>query len=250
VLVAAAVCPAGPVLVPEVAQGAAGELDGCRDACHDVIATMLAQRADVVVVVGAGSATREHPAGTPGSLAPVGVALSVRLGTSPGGDLAGGGRVGDDGVASLPLSLALGAWLLAPHTAVARLQVTGLETATDEPVASCLDLGRGVADMAGRVALLVIADGTARRGPAAPGYTDERSAAVDEAWTDALAAGRPDELTALDADLADALMMVGRAPLQVLAGAADARQWRGALVWQGDPYGVQYAVASWLPRDD
>ena len=43
-------------------------------------------------------------------------------------------------------------------------------------------------------------------------------------------------------------MMAGRAPLQVLAGAAQGRTWRGALVWDGDPYGVQYAVASWLPH--
>ena len=79
-LVAAAVCPAAPVLVPEVAQGAAGELDDCRAACHDVIATMLAQRPDVVVVVGAGTHTQTLASGSPGSLEPIGVAVHVRLG--------------------------------------------------------------------------------------------------------------------------------------------------------------------------
>ena len=50
----------------------------------------------------------------------------------------------------------------------------------------------------------------------------------------------------LDEALAQDLMMAGRAPLQVLAGAAAAAggTWQADLRWTGDPYGVAYAVAT------
>jgi len=252
VLVAAAVCPAAPVLVPEVAQGAAGELDDCRAACHDVIATVLAKRPDVVVVVGAGTHTQTLASGSRGSFEPVGVAVPVRLGQGSDSDRTGHGGTGAEGTdpgarsPSLPLTVSVGAWLLAQHPAAAQVSVHGLEVATDEPVPSCLNLGRALADDAAGVALLVVADGTARRGPAAPGYADERSAALDQAWISSLAEGSLDGLAALDPDLATVLMMAGRPPLQVLAGAAQGRRGQSTLVWHGDPYGVQYAVASWL----
>jgi hypothetical protein len=241
VLVAAAVCPAAPVVVPDVAQAASGELDACRDACHDAIAAVLAERPDMVVVIGAGALARTHPAGTWGSLEPIGVPLWVVLGKPAAAET----REGD--AARLPVPLTVGAWLMAQHPATAEANVQGLEVAADESVSSCGHLGRGLADGAPRVGLVVIADGTARRGPSAPGYTDERSAAVDETWTTALATGSPDALMTLDPTLTEALMMAGRTPLQVLAGAAAGQSWRGALLWSGDPYGVQYAVASWLP---
>ena len=98
-----------------------------------------------------------------------------------------------------------------------------------------------------RTGLLVVADGSARRGPAAPGYTDPRAHALDRSWVDALAEGVPAGLAALDPDLCADLLMSGRAPLQVLAGAAGSRAWAGELGYADDPYGVQYAVATWRP---
>jgi hypothetical protein len=152
----------------------------------------------------------------------------------------------------LPLSLTIGAWLLSQHaspdasSADSGSTVSGMEVAVDEPVEACVRRGRDIAAEARRVGLLVMADGTARRGPTAPGYTDDRAADVDLAWTSALADGDPQALSHLDPVVADELMMAGRAPLQVLAGAADGGRWRAELAWSGDPYGVQYAVAWWL----
>src|SRR5690606_23884604 len=51
-LVAAAVCPCPPLLVPEVAAGAAAELDTARAACRDALGVLAAARPDLLVVVG------------------------------------------------------------------------------------------------------------------------------------------------------------------------------------------------------
>jgi len=51
-VLAAAVCPHPPLLVPAVAGGAASELDDVRTACFDVVHGLLVLEPDVVVVVG------------------------------------------------------------------------------------------------------------------------------------------------------------------------------------------------------
>lgn len=70
-LVAAAVCPAPPLLVPEVAAGAAAELGDARTACSDALAVLAASRPDLLVVVGAaaegGAYDQGTPAASPGS---------------------------------------------------------------------------------------------------------------------------------------------------------------------------------------
>ena len=52
-LLAAAVCPHPPMIVPAVATGAASELDGLRTACDEAVARLLAASPDTVCVVGA-----------------------------------------------------------------------------------------------------------------------------------------------------------------------------------------------------
>jgi len=149
---------------------------------------------------------------------------------------------------SLPLSLALGAWLLRRAGWAGR--VVGLEVAVSAAPQVCLGVGVGLAEDRSRTALLVVADGTARRGPAAPGYTDERAEVFDRGWLAALGHADAESLAVLDPALADDLMMTGRAPLQVLAGASRDRAWAGEVLYADDPYGVQYAVARWLPAGD
>ncbi|HVV50046.1 MAG TPA: hypothetical protein VHO06_10340, partial [Polyangia bacterium] len=75
----AAFCPHPPVLVPEVAGGAAAELDDLRAAARTAI-RRIASAGTQLVVLGAGEAWREFGAATRGSLAPYGVALEVSLG--------------------------------------------------------------------------------------------------------------------------------------------------------------------------
>lgn len=233
-LVAAAVCPSPPLLVPEVAAGAAPELDGARAACTDALGVLAAARPDLLVVVGPAeqSGRGVFPQGSRGSFRGFGVDVGVRL-----GDGAAGER-------ELPTSLAVGAWLL-ERTGWADAPIEGL--GVGEPLAAerCVEAGREIAGRAARVALLVMGDASACRTLKAPGYLDERAAPFDAEVARALGAADVAAIKNLDAALAHDLKAAGRAPWQILAGAAEHAGLAGALLHDDAPYGVCYLVATW-----
>ncbi|WP_328928005.1 class III extradiol dioxygenase subunit B-like domain-containing protein [Streptomyces sp. NBC_00190] len=233
-LVAAAVCPAPPLLVPEVAAGAAAELGDARTACSDALAVLAASRPDLLVVVGA--ADHDHrgpyPEGARGTFRGFGVEAHVQLGE------------GEEGPRLLPPSLAVGAWLLR-RASWGAAPVEGLGVEEPLETARCLEAGRELAARDARVALLVMGDGSACRTLKAPGYLDERAAAFDAAAARALGAADVAALAALDARLAAELQAAGRAPWQVLAGAAEGAGLDGRLLYEDAPYGVGYFVAAW-----
>ncbi|MEV7571043.1 class III extradiol dioxygenase subunit B-like domain-containing protein [Streptomyces tanashiensis] len=237
-LVAAAVCPCPPLLVPEVATGAASELDAARTACADAVGLLAAARPDRLYVVGPadGGAHGVYPAGATGSFAGFGVDLSVRLGEGDG--------PADDGRRPLPASLTVGAWLLA-RAGWAAAPVEGLGVDASTPADDCAATGRELAASAGRVALLVMGDGSACRTVKAPGYLDERAAGFDAEAARALGTADVAALLALDGGLASELLVAGRAPWQVLAGAAEGAGLDGRLLFEDAPYGVGYFVAAW-----
>lgn len=240
-LVAAAVCPCPPLLVPEVAAGAAPEFDALRASCADAIGVLAASRPDRLVVIG--PADQQHRGafaeGATGSFRPFGVALDVRLGSEPGSaDTA----TATEPLRPLPPSLAVAAWLLRGWNAA---PVEGLGVGEQLEQARCAAAGRTIAEAGPRVALLVMGDGSACRSVKAPGYLDERAEPFDAVVTAALAAADTDALNALDAELADALQVSGRAPWQVLAGAAEGAGLAGELLYEAAPYGVGYSVATW-----
>ncbi|WP_435973686.1 class III extradiol dioxygenase subunit B-like domain-containing protein [Streptomyces sp. Qhu_M48] len=244
-LVAAAVCPCPPLLVPAIATGAAPELDAARAACADAVGLLAAARPDRLYVIGPApeGARGAHPAGAVGSFAGFGVDLSVRLGEGPAVDHDARPADADD-ERSLPTSLAVGAWLLG-RAGWADAPIEGLgvdETATPDV---CAGLGRELAASAERVALLVMGDGSACRTVKAPGYLDERAEGFDAAAARALGTADGAALLALDTELAYELKAAGRAPWQVLAGAADGAGLDGRLLFEDAPYGVGYFVAAW-----
>ncbi|MBW5484463.1 hypothetical protein [Streptomyces bambusae] len=237
-LVAAAVCPCPPLLVPQVAAGAAAELAAARTACSDALAVLAASRPDLLVVVGAAEQGGGYDQGTPGSFRAYGVDLAVRLGPPPA-EPAGESTGGD-----LPLSLSVAAWLL-DRAQWSGTPIAGVAVAERLEPEPCAVLGADLAATSERVALLVMADGSARRSLKAPGYLDERAEAFDAGIARALAAADTAALAALDADLAHELMAAGRAPVQVLAGAAEGAGLAGRLLYEDAPYGVGYFVAAW-----
>ncbi|GAA4626008.1 class III extradiol dioxygenase subunit B-like domain-containing protein [Actinoallomurus vinaceus] len=232
-LISAAVCPHPPLLVPEVASGAAAELDGLRTACGEAVRRL--GDTDLLVVVGSGPRTHDFGAEAAGTLRPYGVDLTI----GPGEPV-------------LPLSLTIGRWLIgdraAAYRSVAFRSVAFWSVAEDASTAECLRLGAELADLAGTVALLVMGDGSACRTQAAPGYFDARAAGFDAAVATALAGADRTALTGLDAGLAAELRAAGRAPWQVLAGAAGDTPFDAELLADEAPYGVGYLVASWVRR--
>ncbi|MEU8977880.1 class III extradiol dioxygenase subunit B-like domain-containing protein [Streptomyces sp. NPDC048309] len=239
-LVAAAVCPCPPLLVPDVAAGAAPELDAARAACTDALGVLAASRPDLLVVVGPAeqSGRGPHPEGTRGSFRGFGVDLAVALGLGAG--------VPGHGVADreLPPSLAVAAWLL-ERTGWSDAPVEGLGVGEPLEAERCIQVGRDIVGRAARVALLVMGDASACRTLKAPGYLDERAVDFDAEVARALGAADVPALKALDAELAYELKVSGRAPWQVLAGAAEDAGLGGALLYDDAPYGVGYLVAAW-----
>jgi hypothetical protein len=231
VIAAAALCPWPPLLVRELT-GADPVLPELRTACATAVAAMLAAGPEVVAVVGPGPRTAQWPG-------------DGRL------DVAGfggwPGRSGDVTRPVLPPAAGIGAYLLDQAGYPGPRLIWSVSE--DEPASGCAGLGAELAGRGGgqRTGLLVLGDGSARRGPRAPGYIDERAAAFDDAWQRAVRAGDLPALLTLDPALARELMATGRPAWQVLAGACPGPLRTVNVQYAGDPFGVMYLVASLLP---
>src|SRR3954452_7943849 len=214
-LVAAAVCPHPPLLVPELASGAAAEMDDVRERCRSAVARLAAAHPDLLAVGGADLGPRAT------SFAPWGADVAV------------------DVPEPLPLPLLIGAWLTRGHVR------SFVAVSPDLDAADCAALGAELADAAERVALLVMGDGSARHTLKAPGYLDPRAAAYDARVAESLRAADSATLLGLDPAEAESLLVAGRGAWQVLAGAAATAHLTAEAAFFEAPYGVGYHVAIW-----
>jgi len=225
VLVAAAVVPAAPLLVPEVAGGSAPVDEVLRSRAREVVAALLTARPERVVVVGTAPAT--GPVTGTWDWSGLGVPRAPGRSAGP----------------ALPLSLGIGDWLLDDAGWTGTRAHHGL--ARDASPQGCAELGRSLAAGAVRVALLVCGGGSACRTEKAPGHLDPRAEEFDRRAAQALSDADLTGLRALEPDLAEALLADGRGPWQVLAGAAQGVSWQAELCHDEAPYGVAYLVAHW-----
>jgi hypothetical protein len=241
-LVAAAVCPHPPLLVPSVGRGI--DVPARSLACA-AVDRLVAGNPDVVVLVGADVAVTYYDGAAVGSLAPFGVRECIGLAVS--GSCSSSGRDSDSNAAAdpptLPPALTVGAWLLQQTGWTGRRTALGVpETLTS---AEASQLGHDLAATEDRVALLCLGDASARRSEKAPGWLDDRAAGFDSQVAAALADADLEALAGLDAGLARELLAAGRASWQVLAGAASGVSWDAHLLYDAAPFGVGYLVAEW-----
>jgi hypothetical protein len=253
VIVRAAFCPSPPLLARALT-GRAVILPELRDACAAAVARLVGGPPEpavgspepvggspepavgppeLVVVVGSGAATATWDPDDRLDLSAYAPAVGTPADTS-----AAGSRVKP----GLPLALGLGALLLdgAGYTGPRLLQAVD----ESESAGACLRLGRELAGVAARVAMLAVGDGSARRTPSAPGYLDERAAPFDDAVRHAVGDGDMAALAGLDPALARDLMATGRAAWQVLAGAmGTSTRPRTEIRYADAPFGVAYTVA-------
>jgi hypothetical protein len=239
--VAAALLPHPPLLVPQLAGGAAPELDPLREACRHALAAVIAA-AHTVVLVGDGPAWAVAGPLATGSFAPYGAAVEVAL-PSPTALVPAGlpepGRIDE-----LPLSLAVAAFLLQglderPAHLVAATVPASLGPGAAAAIGRALALGAGP----GPVGLVAMGDLSARRTDRAPGAFHPAAAAFDAQVAQAFRAGRPGDLLGLEPGLAADLLAGGRVPLQVLAGAFEGVPGvAGRVLYEDAPYGVGYLV--------
>lgn len=263
-ITAAALCPWPPLLVRELT-GADPVLPELRDACAAAVAALLAGDADLVAVVAPGPATTTWPANGRLNVAAFGGPPRPR--SEPAGPVSDicsrepGDAVSDicslppgagvrDGRPALPPAAGMGAYLL--DQAAYRGPRVIWTVSQDETPGGCRKLGAELAATGQRTALLALGDGSARRGPKAPGAFDGRAAGFDAEVERAVRAADLDALLAVDPALARDLMATGRPAWQVLAGAlADAGPASTGpaahVHYAGDPFGVRYLVASFGP---
>lgn len=221
-LIGAAFCPHPPLLVPALAAGAAGELDGLRAACDEAVAAVLAAEPDVLCVVGSAARTRRFADTAVGSLA--GYGLDVRFGLRD-----------CEVPPTMPLSLTVGAFLLAGR---GPREVWAQSVADPADVALPRDR---------RLGLLVMGDGSARRVEDSPGAYDPAGIPFDTEISRLLGSADAAGILALDAIRADRALATGLPAWQVAAAAVD-RPMRGCLLYADAPYDVGYFVATWEPR--
>ena len=237
-IVAMACVPQAPLLLPGVTGGPVAEVADIQDAMAAAVQAVMDTGPDEVVVVGGAPATRVYPPDAPspaGRLAP-----SPRCPPVPG---------------ALPVPLAIGRSIAdgpgvpgmtgGPGGRGVPCVLQGV--ASSAPVLGCQQLGAAIAARPRRTALLVAADGSARRGEKAPGYVDSRAAGLDAGITSALSAADPGALLSLDAELCAELLVAGRAAWQVMAAAGAGTSWSARMFFAGDPFGVSYWVLTWLP---
>lgn len=221
-IAAAAVCPHPPLLFRELTglEDVAADL---RDGCLEAIGAL--RDVDVVVVVGGAGRAREW-------------------GSDERFDVPqfGGAQARPSRPSDLPLSLGVGARLLdeAGWTGPREL----VAVAWDAPTVELAEVASGIAARPERVGLLVMGEGSARRGQAAPGYVDDRAPAFDEQIGGALRRGDAAALRDIDVSLADQLMVLGRSALQLLGHAAP-EGGAATMLFEKDPFGVMYFVAVW-----
>ena len=92
--------------------------------------------------------------------------------------------------------------------------------------------------------LLLVVNGSARRGEKAPGHLDPRALDFDEQIERALAKGDPAGLSQIDVALGTALLAEGLGGLVALSSLAGA-QVSSNMLYADDPYGVRYWVVTW-----
>ena len=223
--------PSAPILVTDVAAGAAYELDGLRVHCDRVLSDVLTEAVDSVVLIASGSRTQWLPDDAMGSLRGFGVDVRAGLGVRT-----------DDAHDVLEYGHTVGAWMLDRHG------YRGTRRALVVADGAGATAGALLGDMGDSCALLVMGDGSARLSVKAPGYFEPGAQAFDDAVDRALSCGDPSALAKLDPDAARVQTASGYDGWQAVAAAVinEGRStWRAKCHYEA-PYGVGYFAASWI----
>jgi hypothetical protein len=228
VLSAIAIVPSAPVMVPELAASAAGELADLREAVF-AAASSLPRR---WIAVGVGRADTVIGPEQAGTFAGYGVDLRVALSPDAG-----------DAPDEMPLCALVTGWLRGQVDPQARVEVRVYSD--DNGADQALDRGRRlraeIDDSDDPVGVLIVADGVHTLTPPAPGGYDPDSVPVQAALDDALAGGDAAALARLPR------AVLGRIAYQVLAGLVGQAPRSTKELYRGAPYGVGYFAGVWHP---
>lgn len=212
-------CPSSPLLAAGALVGDVAEMETVRAETLAAVRRLADDAPARVVVLGSDAPQGPTDERAGGSLAPHGIDVT-----------AGGPDVG------LGLAHTVGAWLLD------QAGWTGSRAYVHELHASDLD----------DAAVLVVADGSAKRTEGAPGHLDDRAEPFDATIAAALADGDADALGGIDFELADSLWCAGARAWRTVGDAVSARlhatdgaAGEARLHLDDAPLGVGWFVAEW-----
>ena len=236
-LSAIAIIPSAPVMVPELAADAAGELADLRRAVFAAAGSLPPRW----IAVGVGTLDAVLGPDSVGTFAGYGVDRRVTL--SPGAA---------DTPAEMPLCALIAGWVRgqARPDARAEVRVYTAEHDADAALARGRRLRAQIDEAVDPIGVLVVADGAHTLTPPAPGGYEPDSVPTHAALDDALAAGDAAGLTRLPETI------VGRVAYQVLAGMTGVsssssrpgpKPRSAKELYRGAPYGVGYFVGVWQP---
>lgn len=233
-----AVLPQPPLLVPELMGMSTVDSEPVRTACLEATARLRAVARDWVVVA-PGADAESYGMWLRGSFRAYGVDTAVSLAAGETDCDSTDSAVTTD----LPLPVLLAGWLREQSGVNAvRVQLVRGDGDLDTSIRTAAQLSH----RASEPALLVLGDGSNRRGQRAPGGNDERAEEFDARVACALAAADCRALRELDPELAAELGVTGRVPWQVLATLpTGSERWSGELLYSAAPFGVGYHVAVW-----
>ena len=244
VLVAIALTPSAPVLVPELAGSAAGEVAEFGNAAitaaialPDRWVAVGVGRADHIIGPDTAGTFRIIGPDTAGTFAGYGVDVPVAL--SPDVPAPPGEPPGE-----LPLCALFAGWLRGKANSAATVEVHVFDADLDceAALARGRDLRKRIDSTAEPVGVLVVADGANTLTPAAPGGYDPGAESDQTRLDDALADADTAELTRLPPGV------IGRVAYQVLAGIVGSDVVSARELIRGAPYGVGYFVGVWIPE--
>ena len=234
-ITACAFVPSTPLLIPEVASGAASELEDLRRAAIDAVGRAVGS-ADRVVIIGAGAETRLFIDAV-GTMAGFGVPVTVAV--RPHGEAISAEPTNQLGVAAT-----LGVWLLDQTTHSGSRSV--LEIAIDENQKRIDEIAAEISSSSDSIALVVVADGSAARTEKAPGYLHPDAIAFDVLVEAALTTGDAQALAALDQAQAQAVISSGWPAWHVAGLAMASHDVKASFDRFDATYGVGYFVATWI----
>jgi hypothetical protein len=232
---AIAIVPSAPVLVPELAGGAAAELAELGAAVL-AAAALLPRR---WIAIGTGAADDVIGSGRVGTFAGFGADVRVRL-SPQHGDPA---RPPDEPPDELPVCALLAAWVRGqarPEASVG-VRVYGSDGDAGGALARGRQLRAELDASPDPVGVLVVADGANTLSPGAPGGFDPGAAELQQVLDDGLAAGDVAALTRLPRQI------LGRVAFQVLAGLTEPGPRTAKELYRGAPFGVGYFAGVWQP---
>jgi hypothetical protein len=228
VLSTIAIIPSAPVLVPELAGAAAGEVAELRAAMVAAVAALPPRW----VVVGVGAADLVVGPESVGTFAGFGADLVVRLSPQASGP-----------PVELPLCALIAGWMrdrVQPDASAEVRVVAGHHDAA-AAVAVGGQLRDEIDQLAEPTGVLIVADGANTLTPAAPGGYYPADLDLQRALDDALGCGDVAALRRLPGQV------VGRVAFGVLAGLAEPAPRSAKELYRAAPYGVGYFAGVWQP---